>query len=127
MRTDTIFYRVFQVFPGLLFELIGKSASLGKQYQFSSREVKELARRFDGVSEPKGKGASKLPIYFTEVQFQARADFYSRLFTEIFLYLGQYQPTNDWEAIAIFAKRSMDPGVPKQYRWLDKNPPLHKI
>ncbi|NER38452.1 MAG: Rpn family recombination-promoting nuclease/putative transposase [Oscillatoria sp. SIO1A7] len=127
MRTDTIFYQVFQIFPGLLFELLNESPSLGARYQFSSREVKELARRFDGVFVPIGKGASKLPIYFVEVQFKAKADFYWRLFTEIFLYLGQYQPKNNWVAIAIFAKRSMDPGVPEQYQWLSGSPPLYKI
>lgn len=127
MRTDTIFYQVFQIFPGLLFELLGQSPSLGKRYQFSSREVKELARRFDGVFIPIGKGAAKLPIYFVEVQFKSKADFYWRLFGEIFLYLSQYQPKNDWVAIAIFAKRSMDPGVPTQFRWLSGSPPLYKI
>ncbi|NER34933.1 MAG: Rpn family recombination-promoting nuclease/putative transposase [Oscillatoria sp. SIO1A7] len=127
MKTDTIFDRLFQVFPGLLFELLNESPSLGARYQFSSREVKELARRFDGVFVPIGKGAVKLPIYFVEVQFKTKTDFYWRLFGEIFLYLSQYQPKNDWAVIAIFAKRSMDPGVPQQYRWLSKSPPLYKI
>ncbi|HEY9674576.1 MAG TPA: Rpn family recombination-promoting nuclease/putative transposase [Waterburya sp.] len=36
----------------------------------------------------------------------------------MFLYLGQYKPPHDWYAVAIFASRNLDPGVPMQYRGL---------
>lgn len=62
------------------------------------------------------EGAIELLIYFLEVQFQKKEDFYWRLFAEIFLYLGQYQPQQNFQAIAVFADRSCDPGVPRQYR-----------
>ena len=117
MRTDTIFYQLFQTFSTLLFELIGQSPSLAKGYEFTSREIKELARRFDGIFLPKTDYGSKI-IYFVEVQFQVKSDFYYRFFTEIFVYLGQYKPKNDWRAVAVFASRSLDPGVPMQYRGL---------
>ncbi|MEW6496366.1 MAG: Rpn family recombination-promoting nuclease/putative transposase [Cyanobacteriota bacterium] len=117
MKTDTIFYQLFQTFPRLLFELIGQSPTEAQGYQFSSPEIKELAFRVDGVFLP-AANATHQPIYFVEVQFQPKSDFYWRLFTEIFLYLGQYKPHNDWCAVAIFASRSLDPGVPMQYRGL---------
>ncbi|MBD0363656.1 MAG: Rpn family recombination-promoting nuclease/putative transposase [Coleofasciculus sp. C3-bin4] len=117
MRTDTIFYQVFQTFPSLLFELIGQSPTEAQGYNFSSREIKELAFRFDGVFLPTTDSFNQ-PIYFLEVQFQSKSDFYWRLFTEIFLYLGQCKPNNDWRAVAVFASRSLDPGVPRQYRGL---------
>ena len=115
MKTDTIFYQLFQTFPSLLFELIGQPPTEAQGYEFSSREIKELAFRFDGVFLP-APNATHQPIYFLEVQFQQKSDFYWRFFTEVFLYLGQYKPNNDWRAVAVFATRNLDPGVPMQYR-----------
>lgn len=115
MKTDTIFYQLFQTFPSLLFELIGESPEQAEGYEFSSREIKELAFRFDGVFLPPTK-ATNQAIYFVEVQFQPKSDFYWRFFTENFLYLGQYKPNNDWRAVAVFASRNLDPGLPMQYR-----------
>lgn len=74
MRTDTIFYQLFQTLPDLLFELIGESPSVANSYQFSSKEVKELAFRFDGVYLPPAKDLNKF-IYFVEVQFQKKKIF----------------------------------------------------
>ncbi|MBK1987947.1 Rpn family recombination-promoting nuclease/putative transposase [Sphaerospermopsis aphanizomenoides BCCUSP55] len=117
MKTDTIFYQLFQTLPSILFELIGKPATEADRYHFTSVEIKELAFRFDGLFIPNLE-IPEQPIYFVEVQFQPKADFYWKLFTEIFVYLNQYQPKNDFHAVAIFAKRSLDPGVPMQYRGL---------
>ena len=111
MRTDTIFYNLFQLFPELLFELLGEDPAPAPIYEFSSREIKELTRRFDGLFIPNSDNFTDL-LYFVEVQFQNKADFYWRLFTEIFAYLGQYQPRNNWQVVAIFASRSLDPGLP---------------
>lgn len=118
MRTDTIFYQLFQTFPGLLFELIGEPPELAEHYEFSSREIKELSRRFDGIFLPDSETEDRL-TYFVEVQFQPKADFYWRFFTEIFVYLGQYQPPNNWCAVAIFASRSLNPGIPRAYQCLE--------
>ncbi|CCH95993.1 conserved hypothetical protein [Microcystis aeruginosa PCC 9717] len=52
MKTDKIFYTLFQVFPELLFQLLGKSPNLAQNYQFKSVEIKELAFRLDGVFIP---------------------------------------------------------------------------
>lgn len=117
MRTDSIFYQLFQTFPSLLFELLELPTELANNYKFSSQEIKELARTFDGLFLP-SENASEQPIYFAEVQFQPKANFYSRFFAEIFVYLNQYQPPNDWRAVAIFGSRNLDPGVPIQYRSL---------
>jgi predicted transposase/invertase (TIGR01784 family) len=117
VKTDTIFYQLFQTLPSILFELLGKPATEAEAYQFTSVEIKELAFRFDGLFIPDSDRPEQ-PIYFVEVQFQPKADFYWRLFTEIFVYLNQYKPKNDFHSVAIFAKRSLDPGVPMQYRGL---------
>nr|WP_017719829.1 DUF2887 domain-containing protein [Oscillatoria sp. PCC 10802] len=58
------------------------------------------------------------PIYFVEVQFQPKEDFYARFFGESFLYLYRKPSARDWRAVAIFARRGIDPGVPVQYQEL---------
>ena len=126
MKTDTIFYQLFQTFPSLLFELIGQSPTEAQGYEFSSREIKELAFRFDGVFLP-APNSTHQPIYFVEVQFYPKSDFYWRFFTEVFLYLGQYKPHHDWRAEAVFATRSLDPGVPMQYRGLLMSQQVHFV
>ncbi len=53
--------------------------------------------------------ANDKPIFFAEVQFQPKEDFYSEFLAEIFLYLNQYRPIQDWQAVAIFAKHNSEP------------------
>lgn len=117
MKTDTIFYNLFQLFPELLFQLIGEDTSQAPNYEFSSREIKELARRFDGLFLPSSNNFTDL-IYFVEVQFQPKDKFYRRLFAEILAYLEQYESDNDWRAVAIFASRNLEPRFSAQYRGL---------
>ena len=105
MRTDTIFYQLFLTFPNLLFELIEKPLADSEYYQFISEEVKEKSFRFDGIFMPNRKDK---PIYFVEVQFQNKPDFYWEFISEINLYLNQYKPAQDWKAVALFAQRSFE-------------------
>jgi len=51
------------------------------------------------------------PIFFIEVQFQPKNDFYWEFLAEIFLYLNQFRPINKWQAVAIFAKRNCEPEI----------------
>jgi predicted transposase/invertase (TIGR01784 family) len=55
-------------------------------------------------------------IYFVEAQFKRERDFYPRLFGEIFLYLRQYRPANNWRAVVLFPKEAVDPGVHDHYQ-----------
>ncbi|QDL06742.1 flagellar assembly protein H [Brasilonema octagenarum UFV-E1] len=146
MKTDSIFYRLFQEFPSIFFELIGEPPEEARAYQFSSVEVKQTAFRIDGVFLPAKESdnpstaissgdatrspwralaltaalsTSPLrvnPIYFVEVQFQEDPQIYARLFAEIFLYLRQNQPQNDWRAAVIFPTRTIDTADRKHYR-----------
>ena len=90
MKTDTIFYSLFQAFPSIFFELINHSPAEAVTYEFTSREVKQLAFRLDGLFLPTTKDPKK-PFYIVEVQFQPDDDLYYRLFGEICLYLRQYK------------------------------------
>ena len=53
--------------------------------------------------------ANDKPIFLAEVQFQPKEDFYSEFLAEIFLYLNQYRPIQDWQAVAIFARHNSEP------------------
>jgi predicted transposase/invertase (TIGR01784 family) len=56
------------------------------------------------------------PIYFVEVQFQPKPDFYWELIAEINIYLNQFKPVQDWQGVALFAKRSLDVGELTAYQ-----------
>jgi predicted transposase/invertase (TIGR01784 family) len=114
MKTDKIFYTLFQAFPDLLFQLLGQSPELAQNYQFQSVEIKELAFRLDGVFLPDDNSPEQ-PIYFLEVQFQKDPNFYWRFFTEIILYLNQYKPHRQWQAIVLWGKPSLDVELPLAY------------
>ena len=131
MKTDSLFYRLFQTQPSLLFELIGVSIP-EQPYQFHSVEIKQTAFRFDGVFMPP-QDNPQLPLFFdanfpavarrettasVEVQFQSEADFYSRFISEIFLYLRQYQPPHLWQAVVIYPSRRVDASQTRHYEEL---------
>ncbi|MDF5712809.1 MAG: Rpn family recombination-promoting nuclease/putative transposase [Rhizonema sp. NSF051] len=114
MKTDSIFYRLFQEFPSIFFELIGKPPEEANAYKFSSVEIKQTSFRIDGLFLPQQDDIQI--IYFVEVQFQPDDEIYSRLFAEICLYLRQNQPKNNWRAVLIYPTRSIDTGDIKHYR-----------
>lgn len=114
MKTDSIFYRLFQEFPSIFFELIGNSPEVANIYQFASVEIKQTAFRIDGVFLP--TQGDENPIYFVEVQFQPDSEIYSRLVAEVSLYLRQNKPANDWGAVVVYPTRSVDTGDIKHYR-----------
>jgi predicted transposase/invertase (TIGR01784 family) len=97
MRTDTLFYQLFQTFHTLLFELTEQPITTAEGYEFVSVEVKEKAFRFDGVFLP---NAVDKPIIFTEVQFQNNQNIYWDLMSEICMYLRQFKPINNCRAIS---------------------------
>ena len=105
MKTDSIFYQLFQRFPNCFFELLNLPPETAKAYQFSSVEVKQLSFRLDGVFLP---NTTNQPIYFLEVQFQRDDKFYSRFFSEIFLYLHQTELRNNWQGVVIYPQRQVE-------------------
>ena len=65
MKTDSIFYRLFQEFPSIFFEIIGTPPIEANTYNFSSVEIKQTVFRIDGVFLP-AQGIEN-HIYFVEV------------------------------------------------------------
>ncbi|ACK71466.1 conserved hypothetical protein [Gloeothece citriformis PCC 7424] len=117
MKTDTIFYRLFQSFPGIFFELLNYAPTEAENYQFSSVEIKQLAFRLDGVFLPSETAPDK-PIYFAEVQFQSDGNFYSRFFAQIFLYLDKSPLSNDWRGAVIYPTRQVESRQIQRYQEL---------
>ncbi|MGK7932439.1 MAG: Rpn family recombination-promoting nuclease/putative transposase [Microcystaceae cyanobacterium] len=117
MKTDKIFYTLFQLFPDLLFQLIGESTEMAQYYEFKSIEVKELDFRLDRIFFP-DENRPDDPIYFVEVQFQKDPDFYWRLITEMFLYLRQYKPLRPCYAVVMWGNEKLDEGLPLPYQGL---------
>ncbi len=111
MKTDSIFYRLFQEFPSIFFELIGNPPETANTYQFSSVEVKQTAFRIDGVFLPTQDEEN--PIYFVEVQFQPDSDIYLRLVSETLLYLRQNKRNSTWRGVVLYPSRTVDTGDTK--------------
>jgi len=107
MKTDSLFYNIFQQFPFVFFALLGIPDEATNQYQFTSQEVKQLAFRIDGLFLPIIPD-SQLPFYIVEVQFQPDPNLYYRLFAELFIYLRQYQPQHPWQLVIIYPNRQTE-------------------
>ncbi|MDZ7951763.1 Rpn family recombination-promoting nuclease/putative transposase [Nostoc sp. DedQUE09] len=127
MRRDTIFYKLFKQFPGLLFELVDEPPPEAENYQFESVEVKETAFRIDGVFLPPDNAVSKT-VFFAEVQFQKDEDLYHRFFSELFLFLYRNSIRYaDWFGVIIFASRSLEPSNSKIHRALLESGQVRRV
>lgn len=123
MESDSFFYRLFSDLPQAFFELIGEPAATAKSYRFDSVELKK-AFRIDGLFLPKSR---KLPLYFVEVQFQRRANFYANLFAKVFTYLNENDPKQEWVAVAIFEERQTEPTHLEPYEDLLRSKRVKRI
>ncbi len=106
MKTDTLFYRLFQRWPQIALELLGLEYP-SESYRFGSEEIKQTAFRLDGLLTPVGDDAEH-PLIFVEVQYQPDSDFYDRFFSEITLYLRLHKPAHLWLALVIYPARSTE-------------------
>ena len=126
MKTDSIFYRLFQANPGILFELLALPPEVALGYDFSSVEIKQVAFRLDGLLLPK-PDAPDQAIWFVEVQMQDDTEFYHRFFAEIHLYLKLHPKTVDWQAIVIFPSRNIEPKNQRLYRTYLSSDQVHRV
>ncbi|MEQ8999720.1 MAG: Rpn family recombination-promoting nuclease/putative transposase [Coleofasciculus sp. B1-GNL1-01] len=117
MKTDTIFYSLFKEFPSIFFELINQPTEQAATYEFTSREIKQLSFRLDGLFLPKNQTRNQ-PFYVVEVQFQLDEDLYYRLFAELFIFLRQYKPPYPWRVVVIYPTRRIEREQPLQFQEL---------
>jgi len=127
MRRDSIFYKIFQQSPTLLFELLENPPANARGYRFDSVAVKEPKFEIDGVflpPEPESAGI----IYFCEVQFQKDERLYERLFGEAFLYFYRNRDRySDWQAVVIYPARSREQSDTHPYRALLNCDQVHRV
>ena len=113
MKTDSLLYRLFQDWPGLVLELAGLDPAAAG-YTLRAEEVKQTAFRLDGVLAPPDDQPD-WPLVFIEAQFQPDADFHARWFSELFLYLYRRPPRRAWRAVALFPNRAAEGTVEAAY------------
>jgi predicted transposase/invertase (TIGR01784 family) len=102
MSRDLIFYKLFQQYPALLFELLSNPPENAKDYRFDSVAVKEPKFEIDGVFLPP-EGKNPGVVYFCEVQFQKDEQLYERVFAESSLYFYRNRSRfSDWQTVIIY-------------------------
>ena len=126
LKTDSLFYYLFQTAPALLFELLGQPAQLATAYEFRSVELKQTAFRIDGVLLPHSS-AKEQTVFFVEIQFQGDPYFYHRFFAEIFLFFRQNPQVIKWQAVVLFAKRSIEPTLTETFQMLLDSDRVNRI
>lgn len=110
MKTDDIFYQIFQTTPELAFELINEPPPCN--YEFRAQEVKAFGFRTDGLLFPQSDNPND-PILLLEAQMQPDPELYYRLLNELTTYLRQYQPPNPWRVIVLYPRRAVERVVPQ--------------
>ncbi|NJM72133.1 MAG: Rpn family recombination-promoting nuclease/putative transposase [Scytonema sp. RU_4_4] len=127
MRRDSIFYKLFQQSPTLLFELLTDPPTNANAYRFDSVAVKEPKFEIDGVFlPPENEGAGV--VYFCEVQFQKDEQLYERLFAESALYFYRNSTRfSDWQAVIIYPSRYTEQSNIYPHRGLLNSNQVHRV
>jgi predicted transposase/invertase (TIGR01784 family) len=108
MRRDSIFYKLFQQSPSLLFQLLQNPPANADDYRFDSVAVKEPRFEIDGVFLPPENDNSGV-VYFCEVQFQKDEILYERVLAESSLYFYRNRARfSDWQAVIIYPSRNTE-------------------
>ncbi|NET71945.1 MAG: Rpn family recombination-promoting nuclease/putative transposase [Sphaerospermopsis sp. SIO1G2] len=127
MRRDSIFYKLFQQYPFVLFQLLEKPPKNAELYRFDSVAVKEPKFEIDGVFLPP-ENETNGTVYFSEVQFQKDEQLYERLFAESHLYFYRNRDRfNDWQAVIIYPSRSIEQSDISPHRTLLNGDQVHRI
>ena len=127
MRRDSIFYKLFQQYPSVLFQLLAQPPNNADSYRFDSVAVKEPKFEIDGVFLPPENDSPGV-VYFCEVQFQKDEQLYERVFAESHLYF--YRNRNrfsDWQAVVIYPSRNTEQSDIYPHRALLNGEQVHRI
>jgi predicted transposase/invertase (TIGR01784 family) len=126
MKTDSLFYRLFQKRPIMALGLTELTASADAGYALRAEEIKETGFRLDGVLVP-AKTHPTAPFVFIEAQMRRDVEFWQRWFGSIMVFLRRQSPLRPWRALVIFGKASHDPGMQEAYRPLLEHPWVRRV
>jgi len=127
MRRDSIFYKLFQQSPTLLFEILKNVPENAEQYRFDSVAVKEPKFEIDGVFLPP-ESENPGVVYFCEVQFQQDKRLYERVFAESHLYFYRNRDRfNDLQIVIIYPSRSIEQDEIRPFRSLLNGDQVNRI
>ena len=126
MRRDSIFYKLFQQAPTLLFELLPDPPDNAAAYRFDSVAIKEPRFEIDGVFlPPEGETGT---VYFCEVQFQKDERLYERVFAESLLYFYRNcDRFSDWQSVIIYPSRYIEQRKLHPHRGLLNSEQVHRV
>ena len=106
MKRDSLFYRIFQQNPMLLFDLLQIHPIDASEYQFDSVEIKQTSFRIDGVLLPPNAAGV---AYVVEVQFQPDEVLYERIMSEGALYFYRNRDRcRDYRLVVIYPSRDLE-------------------
>ncbi|MEA5621092.1 Rpn family recombination-promoting nuclease/putative transposase [Cronbergia sp. UHCC 0137] len=126
MRRDSIFYKLFQQSPSLLFELLTDPPENADRYIFDSVAVKEPRFEIDGVFLPPDNEPGV--VYFCEVQFQKDEQLYERVIAESSLYFYRNRDRfSDWQVVIIYPSRSIEQGNLHPHRGFLHSDQVHRV
>ncbi|MCL6750469.1 Rpn family recombination-promoting nuclease/putative transposase [Nostoc sp. CCCryo 231-06] len=127
MRRDSIFYKLFQQSPTLLFELLTNPPTNADEYRFDSVAVKEPKFEIDGVFLPP-ESQNPGVVYFCEVQFQKDERLYERVFAESWLYFYRNRDRfSNLQIVIIYPSRSLEQSDIHPYLSQLNSPQVNRI
>ena len=127
MRRDSLFYKLFQQYPSLLFELLTDPPINAQAYRFDSVAVKEPTFAIDGVFLPP-EGDEQGIVYFCEVQFQRDEELYERICAETSLYFYRNRKRFcDWQIVIIYPSRNTEQNDIYPHRGFLNSPQVHRV
>jgi predicted transposase/invertase (TIGR01784 family) len=127
MRRDSIFYKLFQQSPTLLFELLTNPPANADEYRFDSVAVKEPKFEIDGVFLPP-ETENPGVVYFCEVQFQKDERLSERVFAESWLYFYRHRDRfSNLQIVIIYPSRSLEQSEISPYLSQLNNPQVNRI
>ena len=126
MKRDSIFFRLFQQSPTLLFELLPEVPANADRYRFDSVAVKEPKFEIDGVFLPPDDKPGV--VYYSEFQSQRDGEFYERMISESSNHFYRNRKKfSDWQAVVIYTSRSKEQKDIYPFRSILNSDQFHRI
>jgi predicted transposase/invertase (TIGR01784 family) len=126
MKRDSIFYKLFQQYPFVLFELLKAPPANADAYSFDCVAVKESKFEIDGVFLP--PSGERGIVYFCEVQFQQDEMLYERLVSEATLYFYRNREKfSNWQAVVIYPSQGVEQSDVDAHQFYFKGGQIHRV